>query len=386
MRIARRYLASEIYRNTALVLIALLGLFSFFALIDELDRLGDGLSIWNLFYLELLELPTRLYDLLPIGLLVGAVLGLAGLAQRNELVILRVSGVSGLQLLAMLWMSTVPLMVGAFVLSEHLTPMAELRHNEARLELLGRAGGGRLSSGYWFKENTPNDGTRIINIHTVQTGGQVQQVTVLELNKQRQLERRLRAPLGKFHADGLILQDVVVMTIQPHAEAALANAQAPAEPLVTRNVLPEVDIATSLTSHRLTARIVTPERMAIPDLWDYIQYLDANQLQNDRQMVALWRKFAYPFSLLVMITIAAPISFLQTRRGGVGSKVFVGILLGVGFFMANQMALNIGTLSKWPPWLTALGPNCIALALALIALITIERQFRRRPSTIGALT
>src|SRR3546814_4514374 len=85
--------------------------------------------------------------------------------------------------------------------------------------------------------------------------------------------------------------------------------------------------------------------------------LNNNHLQTERQVVALWRKMAYPFTLLVMITIAAPIGFMQTRRGGVGSKVFIGILLGVGFFMLNQLALNVGMLSKWAPWVTALVPN-----------------------------
>src|SRR3546814_5421726 len=93
--------------------------------------------------------------------------------------------------------------------------------------------------------------------------------------------------------------------------------------------------------------------MSILDLVDYISYLKNNQLQTERQVVALWRKMAYPFTLLVMITIAAPIGFMQTRRGGVGSKVFIGILLGVGFFMLNQLALNVGMLSKWAPWVTA---------------------------------
>ena len=48
-----------------------------------------------------------------------------------------------------------------------------------------------------------------------------------------------------------------------------------------------------------------------------------------------------------------------------GGEYWVGILLGVGFFMLNQLALNVGMLGKWPPWLTALGPNIGAMALAL---------------------
>ena len=67
---------------------ALLGLFTFFALVDDLDNVGDKFSMMALLYMQALAIPTRLYDLLPIGLLIGAILALAGLAQRNELVIL----------------------------------------------------------------------------------------------------------------------------------------------------------------------------------------------------------------------------------------------------------------------------------------------------------
>jgi len=377
MRTARRYLASEIYRSSAIVLMALLGLFTFFALIEELDKVGGGFTLLNLFYLEALQLPTRLYDILPIGLLIGAILALAGLAQRNELVILRVSGISGMGMLGMLWVITIPLMVGAFLLSEYITPAAEIKASEASLTLLGRSsGGGRLNSGYWFKENTDNQGTRIINIASIQASGNVSDITVLEFREGQELDAMIQAPNGSFHDGGLSLSDVSVIAIDSKAIQALDNARAPEQPLTILSQSPTLDINTSLTAERLIARILTPERMALSDLWDYISYLEANQLQSDRQMVALWRKVAYPFTLLVMMTIAAPISFLQTRRGGVGSKVFAGILIGVGFFMANQMALNVGTLSQWAPWVSALGPNLIALVAALAALFYMENQHR----------
>ena len=83
---------------------------------------------------------------------------------------------------------------------------------------------------------------------------------------------------------------------------------------------------------------------------------------------------AYPFTLLVMLTIAAPISFMQTRRGGVGAKVFLGILLGTGFFMINQLALNVSLLFGWPPVVTALLPNIGAMILALTAVFMMENR------------
>lgn len=378
MRTARRYLASEIYRSAAVVLMALVGLFTFFALIEELDNIGSNFTLLNLLYLQALQLPTRLYDLLPIGLLIGAILALASLAQRNELVILRVSGVSGVKLLAMLWIITIPWVLGAFLLSEVITPAAEIKASETSLTLLGRAGGGRFNSGYWFKEDTGEGGTRVINIGELQANGGVSNITLYEFSKGRVLADLAQAKSGYFDSGTLVLKNVTETKIDANAIAVLANAKVPDTPTTTIVHLPSRTLSTTLTPERLIARILEPERMSILVLLDYIGYLESNHLQTERQVVALWRKAAYPFTLLVMMTIAAPIGFMQTRRGGVGGKVFIGILLGVGFFMVNQLSLNVGMLSKWSPWITALVPNLGALALALSALLLMENQHNVR--------
>ena len=378
MRTARRYLAREINRSCAVVLLALLGLFTFFALIEELEDVGSKFTLLDLFYLQALQMPTRLYELLPIGLLIGAILALASLAQRNELVILRVSGVSGLKLLRMLWIITIPWVIGAFILSELITPAAEIKTSEASLQLLGRAGGGRLNSGYWFKEEAPENGTRVINISELKPNGGVAGITLYEFRAGQELATFSQAADGYFSDGSLVLNQVTETTINAKAVDALADASVPESPLTQVTTIVQRSLATTLTPERLIARILTPERMSIAVLNDYIAYLEANNLQTNREIVALWRKIAYPFTLLVMITIAAPIGFMQTRRGGVGGKVFVGILLGVGFFMINQLALNIGMLSKWAPWVTALVPNIGALTLALGALLLMENQHNVR--------
>ena len=374
MRTARRYLASEIYRTSIVVLLALVALFTFFSLIEELDSVGEKFTLLNLFYLEALATPARLYDLLPIGLLIGSILALASLAQRHELVILRVSGVSGTRLLFNLWLITIPMVAGAFLLSEVVTPRAEIQYSEASLKLLGKAGGGRLNSGYWFKESDSNRNTRIINIGSLQAGGGVAQVSILEFDSKFNLHAMSQAKSGVFKGNQLTLNDIKRTEVEARAFDSLKNASTPEKPLHKITHDKSRTLKTTLTAERLLSRVLTPEKMSMFTLMDYIDYLDNNYLDTDRQVVALWRKFAYPFTLLVMITIAAPISFMQTRRGGVGGKVFIGILLGVGFFMINQLALNMGMLSKWAPWFTALAPNIAVWAIALLTLLFMENQ------------
>ncbi len=375
MRTARKYLGTELYRSTAAVLVALVGLFTFFALIDELDSVSDQFPLLSLLYLQVLQLPTRLYDLLPIGLLIGSVLALASLAQRNELVILRVSGVSSVSMLLMLWTITIPLMLGAFVLSEFVTPRAELMTSEASLKYLGKASGGQMNSGHWFREPDEQGNMRTINIARLLDQGTVEDIRIITYNVQDGRFVSLdQAKTGHFSNKVLTLSDVVHITSLTDAKSALADPNRPVADVAKRTVLPTLELKTSLTPRRILAGQMQPDRMSTTALLDYISYLRENQLQTNRQVVALWRKLSYPFTLIVMITIAAPIGFMQTRKGGVGGKVFLGILLGVAFYMVNQLALNVGMLKNLPPWFTALMPNTIAMVIAMLSLYLMETR------------
>lgn len=372
MRTARRYLASEIYRTTTAVLLVLLGLFTFFELIDALDDLSEKFSFLSMLYMQALQLPTRLYDLLPIGLLIGAVISLASLAQRNELVILRVSGVSSKRLLAMLWVITIPVMIFAALLSEVITPLAEVKTSEISLSLLGKSSN-RMNSGYWFREPESENHYRIINIQKLNSETEVENVRVLIYNiKTNQFSRMLQAAKGTLNEGKLILPNTLEVKSLIDIEKTLSNPDMPLENVSKRVHHKEVVLTTSLSNDRLIATELQPDRMSTVALLDYIDYLDTNHLQTNRHIVALWRKGSYPFTLLVMITLAAPIGFVQIRKGGVGAKIFLGILIGIVFFMINQLALNVGMLNNLPPWLTALLPNIIALLLAFAALFLME--------------
>lgn len=376
MKTARRYIASEIYRSTIAVTLVLVGLFMFFDMIDSLDNVNERFTFGALIGMQILQIPTRLYDLLPIALLIGSIVALAGLAQRNELVVLRVSGVSSLNLLSMLWIATIPIMIFSFILSEGLTPYAESKTGQLNLQLLGKSSGARMNSGYWFREPVGDGELRFINIAQISSESEVENIRIYNFDATGKFKELLLADKGSFQDNKLQLSNLQLIHTEFDLETALSDPDAPVEPLSTQRHLESYIIDTSLNQERLLASELQPDRMSILGLLDYIQYLDENHLQSNRQVVALWRKGVYPFTLLVMITLAAPISFMQTRKGGAGLKIFGGILIGVVFFMINQLALNIGMLNNLPPWLTALAPNTIALVIASFALYLIERKNR----------
>jgi lipopolysaccharide export system permease protein len=270
-------------------------------------------------------------------------------------------------------------MILAIILSELITPAAEIKYGEANMMLRGQVQGARLVSGYWFKEPTDNGGYRVINVSKLLSSGEVAGLSVYEIDENLNLTRQTQATRGVFEENRLVLFEVTETLIPTGAIDALADEIRPTEPLITLATAPQRELKTSLTPGRVAAKIATPERMSLVALWDYIGYLQNNQLDADRQIVAVWRKLAYPFTLIVMLTIAAPIAYMQTRRGGVGAKMFIGILIGTTFFMVSQLTLNVGTLYRWPPIITALLPNVLVFGAAFAAVMFMEQ--RRGPKT-----
>lgn len=382
MKTARKLLSHEIYRTCSLVLVVLLGLFTFFETIEEFDKINEIYTVWVMLALQAFQLPTRLYDILPIGLLIGSVVALANLAQRNELVILRVSGLSSRKLLFMLWWIALPIIVLATLLSEVITPWADQKVSAINMAVLGKKSN-QLNSGYWFREPVSSNTYRVINLTNLKNDGEIENIIVFEYSSiDNQFKRLLSAETGTLENNELELTNVVQTVSLVDINKILNDEHDPVLKVSNSNKLEKIKLKTSLTQDRLLATELKPDRMSTLKLLDYIDYLKENQLEHNKHVVALWRKLSYPFALIVMITLATPLGFIQTRKGGVGAKIFIGILLGIVFFMVNQLSLNMGMLSKLPAWITATLPNIIAMILAIYALYMIERKPKPKPPQI----
>ena len=93
MRTVRRLLYREILGATAFVMLAFLGLFLFIDLVGELDDIGKGgYTLGQALLMCALLVPGHVYELAPIGVLIGAIYALARLAQSSEFTILRTGG------------------------------------------------------------------------------------------------------------------------------------------------------------------------------------------------------------------------------------------------------------------------------------------------------
>jgi lipopolysaccharide export system permease protein len=119
---------------------------------------------------------------------------------------------------------------------------------------------------------------------------------------------------------------------------------------------------------------VDPEQRSARDLISYVEHLRENRQQSTRFEIALWTKFTYPLAVVVMMILALPFAHLQRRTGGIGGRIFAGIMLGLGFHLANRLTGYLGLIYEWPVAVSALLPGVLFLLLALGMISLLERR------------
>ncbi len=375
MSMIRRYIAREIVGSVLFVLVGFLALFAFFDFINEIDDVGQaGYRLQHALAHVLLGLPSRVYELMPIAALIGSIYALAQFASHSEFTAMRAAGLSRRGALAIIagvgaWFALATALTG-----ELLAPASERLGQSIRLSALASTVGAQFRSGLWIKDTVKGPGGKIellrfVNVAEMRPDTTLRAIRVFEFDSQYRLVSRIDAANARFTPpSGWLLQDVEVTTLTPVVVAdttATLSAQ--------RRKQAELAWASDLNPDILGVLALVPERMSAWNLLQYVQHLRDNRQRSDRYEIALWKKIVYPFAVVVMMALALPFAYLQVRAGGIGYKVFAGIMLGVAFHFLNGLFSHLGLLNTWPAWLAAGIPSLAAMLLAIGMLAWVDR-------------
>ncbi|HMN20505.1 MAG TPA: LPS export ABC transporter permease LptG [Ottowia sp.] len=358
MRTIRHLIHAEVLRAVGFIALAFLALFFFFDLVDELGAIDQhalrGYSLAHALLYVTLQVPNHLYELLPIAVLIGTIYVMARLAESSEYTILRTSGLGPLQALRTLLALGLAFVVLTFAVGDYLAPAANQAAKNLQARFLGDITVGR--TGAWMKDRTDTRNYSV-NVGALRPDGSLGTVRIFEFSNQDQrLLSTTRAASGRFAAGAWELQDV--------ERRELATVDAPL-PEIGIQHLPEWTWHTGITMDMVTAALLSPDRMQTLDLFHYINHLQSNGQSAQRYQIEFWRKVFYPISCLVMMVLALPFAYLHFRSGNIAGYVFLGVLVGISFFLLNNVFGFIGNLRDWEPWLAAAAPGLLYSALSL---------------------
>jgi lipopolysaccharide export system permease protein len=189
----------------------------------------------------------------------------------------------------------------------------------------------------------------------------IHDIHIYEFDDAYKLQTISHATRGEYQQDNLWLLHEVVQTRFEGTHTSV-------------NKLVDLPWRSVLNPSILNVLMVVPEQMSVWKLYAYLQHLSHNNQETVRYEIALWQKIIYPFAVLVMMVLALPFASFQAREGGVGARIFTGIMLGLGFHLANRLFGHLGLLNAWPPLFSALLPTLGFLAAAIWMMRMVEKR------------
>ncbi len=357
MRTLRRYIATEIFVATALVMVALVMLFAFFDMLEQVKDLGRGAYSLKLMAIYvLLSAPGHVYELIPIAVLIGALFALAQLVAGSEYTVMRTAGVSTANLIVTLVGIGLVLAVVTFVFGEFVGPPAEQFAQRLRSKAITGVIAQEFRSGLWIK-----DDRSFINVVEVLPDTSLRGLRIYDFDEQYRLRSISFAQRGTYESDRRWLLQNVERT-------NFADMQTSVEKLA------QASWQSVLDPDLISLLLVKPEKMSASNLYSYTQHLRENRQRALRYEIALWNKLTYPLAVVVMVVLALPFAYIQSRQAGVGAKIFAGIMLGLAFHFLNRLFSHLGLINDWPAFASAIVPTAIFFSAAVGMMWWQERR------------
>ncbi len=346
MKLLDHYIGKTVLVSTLVVMLVLLALFAFVSFAGELEKVGRGSYDASLaMQYTLLLLPRLAYQLFPIVVLLGAIIGLGTLASQSELIVVRAAGVS---LYRIIWtvmkvgllLLTLMLLVGEFV-----APAAEFKAQSLRAEAISGQASFRSDGGLWAR-----DGNSVIHIQDLVSSKQVGRVSVYDFDENNRLQTVTTAGEASYEGSSWLLKQVLRSSVSEDGVDSIREKTLTWQSLLNPELIGVVT--------------VTPDYLSAPGLYRYIEYLSDNGLDSNQYMLALWKKAVMPITTLVMIFLAVPFVFGPLRSVGVGQRIFVGTLFGIGYFLVDQTTGHLGLVYGLPALVSVLIGPALFFAIA----------------------
>ena len=358
IKLVDRYLGRATILGSLAVWLVLTSLFVMISLLNELRDVQGQYTGGDAAWFVLLTTPRMAYQVFPVSALLGAMLGVGGLAASNELVVFRASGVSRMRLSVAALAGTLVLTVPVMLMGEWVAPAGEHQARAFRLsELVGHAiiGGPR---GVWLR-----DGRDIVNIQlpllSANRGEQsvaFNDIVIYRFSEQADLRTITRAASARHSGEGWTLVDVSEVEFGPEG-ASLTRQDSE-------------DWATEVKPELLDSAVTRPHRLSLRSLVGYLDYLQENGLDDTLYKAAFWEKAIFPFTVFALVLAGMPFVFGAARSQNVGVRLFIGMVLGGLFVIVNRLVQNFGDVYQLPAILSNITPS---LVLAVAAVIVLRR-------------
>ena len=347
------YVGRTVLGTVLLTWAVLVGLDVMLGLVSEFGDIGKGKYGYPqaLVYMAL-SVPRRLNYLFPYAAVIGSLMALGQLAATSELTALRAVGLSRRRL-SLAVAGALALLTGLMVLSgETIGPWGQQRADA--LKAAAKSGNSVIAqySGVWARE-----GDTILNA----AGGQerangddrwleLTNVTFYEFADDGRLKSLAFARIAEHRPGGWRLRDVT----RTHFQAKS----------VTQDKVGEERWESKLDAAALSSGTERPRYLSSIDLRKAIEYRERNGLDAAEFEEHYFGRWFYAINVLALCLAAVPFAFGSLRSGGMGKRLFIGVVFALGFWLLQTQFVKLATVYKFDYRIAYLLPTLIMVGVS----------------------
>lgn len=306
-------------------------------------------TVWYALAYVLLTMPQELYQYFPMIALLGTMFGLGMLASHSELIAMRAAGLSIVRITYAVLKTGLILAAIVIFIGEVIAPPAIQYAKLKRVSAMNEKISLNTDYGLWAR-----DGNTYIHVRRVESDGHLVGVNLYLLDDQQKLQQTIKAASALYKDGHWELQRVQLVTITSTA--------------IKKSYSKTMEWQSLLNPQVVNVVSVSPENMSAWKLRGYIDYLNENQLDASRYKLTFWTKLSSPLTIAVMILLAVPFVFGSLRDAGMGKRIVVGFMLGLGFYLFNTLSGQIGLVYHLPPVVAATLPTLLVMVAAVVML------------------
>ncbi len=334
-------------------------------LIEQIRRYGgsDDAGFGTLVLLAILSVPSALYRILPLVMILATLSLCLGLARSSELVVARAAGRSAMA--SLVAPTTLAILLGMVAVAA-INPIvaATTKQYEAVTNRIdGEASTLSVSEeGLWLRQGSPDGQTVIRAERSNLDGTTLYGVSFLGFSTDGSPTYRIEAEQAEL------------------VEGAWSIKNAKEWRFDTDAIIPELasfetsafSLASNLTRNQILDSFGTPSAIPIWELPAFIDRLEAAGFSARIHRTFFHMELALPILLAAMVLVGAGFTMRHTRFGRTGVMVLSALALGFTLYFIRNFAAILGENGQIPVILAAWGPPIAALLLPLGLLLHLE--------------
>jgi LPS export ABC transporter permease LptG/LPS export ABC transporter permease LptF len=329
---------------TFLALIAIFIIFTLFELwrFIATNRVGFGTVARYVLFL----LPLITVEIFPASMLVAALLTYALLARRNETIAWWASGQSVYRLMVPGLLFAVAAAAGTWLVQEHLMPYSNVRQDSLRARIKG--GEARAMTGTGRQWLASAESNRLYSYEFNEQTNTLDQPTIYEFDAEGIHSTIVTSgSSGQWTSTSRVsLRDAEVLRFQGMQ--------------IERQAAEQIEVAIEpVTVFKPT--IDKPSQLSAAGLNNYLTAAKRRGVEVSALAVALQRKYAAPFSVIVMAFIGIPLALAFGRRGTVVA-LCAAVGLSIAYWGVGGGLQQLGNLGLLPPAVAGWAPPIIFAA------------------------